>query len=56
MNGKGGQKMAVDSLIAKLEEILEIGHTTVKKILSKMQAEGYIRRVGADKGGHWEIV
>lgn len=42
--------------IAKLEEILDIGHTTVKKILSEMQAEGYIRRVGADKGGHWEIV
>ncbi|MBQ9282238.1 MAG: hypothetical protein IJ207_08590 [Treponema sp.] len=21
-----------------------------------MQAEGYIRRVGADKGGHWEII
>ena len=42
--------------IAKLEEMLDIGHTTVKKILSEMQAEGYIRRVGADKGGHWEIV
>ena len=42
--------------IAKLEEILDIGHTTVKKILSEMQAEGYIRRIGADKGGHWEIV
>ena len=42
--------------IAKLEEILDIGHTTVKKILSEMQAEGYIRHIGADKGGHWEIV
>ncbi len=42
--------------ITKLEEILDIGHTTVKKILSEMQAEGYIRRVGADKGGYWEIV
>ena len=29
---------------------------TVKKILSEMQTEGYIRRVGADKGGYWEIV
>ena len=42
--------------IAKLEEMLDIGHTTVKKILSEMQTEGYIRRVGADKGGYWEIV
>ncbi len=42
--------------IAKLEDMLDIGHTTVKKILSEMQTEGYIRRVGADKGGYWEIV
>ena len=42
--------------ISKLEDMLDIGHTTVKKILSEMQTEGYIRRVGADKGGHWEIV
>ena len=42
--------------ITKLEEMLDIGHTTVKKILSEMQTEGYIRRVGADKGGYWEIV
>lgn len=42
--------------IAKLETLLSLGHTTIKKMLSEMQNEGYIRRVGADKGGYWEIV
>ena len=41
--------------ISKLEERLEIGHTTLKKILREMQIENYIQRVGPDKGGHWEI-
>ena len=42
--------------IAKLEVELRIGHTTLKKILREMQNENIIRRVGPDKGGHWEIV
>ena len=41
--------------IQQLEEQLQIGHTTIKKILREMQVEGIIRRVGPDKGGHWEI-
>jgi Fic family protein len=41
--------------IAELEARLEVGHTTVKKLLRAMQAEGIIRRVGPDKGGHWEV-
>ena len=42
--------------IAKLESLLELGHTTVKKILREMQNENFIRRVGPDKGGHWEVI
>ena len=42
--------------ISKLVTMLDIGHTTVKKMLAEMQNEGVICRVGADKGGHWEIV
>ena len=42
--------------ISKLENMLNVGHTTVKKMLAEMQQEGFIRRIGADKGGHWEIV
>ena len=42
--------------IARLEEELNLGHTTLKKILREMQNENIIRRVGPDKGGHWEVI
>lgn len=42
--------------IAKLEELLDLGHTTIKKLLREMQNEKIISRIGPDKGGHWEIV
>lgn len=41
--------------IQQLEFKLDIGHTTIKKILKAMQDESLLRRVGPDKGGHWEI-
>ena len=28
----------------------------IRRILSKLQSEGTIRRVGADKNGHWEVI
>ena len=42
--------------ILELEKRLNLGHTTIKKMLRELQKEGFLRRVGADKGGHWEIV
>jgi predicted HTH transcriptional regulator len=37
---------------------LEIGVTprAVEKQISKFQKEGLIKRIGPDKGGHWEVV
>lgn len=42
--------------IEKLEVHLNLGHTIIKKMLSELQKENYIRRVGPDKGGHWEVI
>ncbi len=42
--------------IAKLEIELNLGHTTLKKILREMQNENIIRRIGPDNGGHWEVI
>ena len=42
--------------ISDFENELGVGHTTVKKILKEMQAEGFIRRDGPDKGGHWIVL
>ena len=35
---------------------LGINRSAVSKHLKKLQADGIIRRVGPDKGGHWEII
>ncbi len=48
-------KLDSNITIAKLESLLDTGHTTVKKMLAEMQNEGFIRHIGPDKGGHWEI-
>ena len=42
--------------IAELEMFTRLGHTTIKKVIREMQKENIIRRVGPDKGGHWEII
>ena len=35
---------------------LGISRRAVAKAIAKLQAEKIIRRVGPDKGGHWEII
>lgn len=35
---------------------LGISRRAVAKAIAKMQSEGILRRVGPDKGGHWEII
>ena len=42
--------------------ILELARQTslsepgIKKHLKKLQEQGLLKRVGPDKGGHWEVV
>ena len=62
---KGGQKTreAILSLIAEnpqitstqMAERLGINRSAISKHLKRMQAEGVVRRIGPDKGGHWEV-
>ena len=44
--------------IPQLEVALQLGHTTIKKILREMQNENLIRRVGPATGGrgYWEVI
>ena len=61
---KGGQKTreAILSLITEnpqitsiqMAERLGINRSAISKHLKRMQEEGVIRRIGPDKGGHWE--
>lgn len=41
--------------ISILEEQFHRGHTTIKTYLKQLQDEGFLRRVGSDRSGHWEI-
>ena len=40
----------------QLAEKLGISEDTVKEYLAKLKASGHLRRIGPDKGGHWEVV
>ena len=40
----------------EIADILNISRRAVTKQIAKLKEQGAIRRVGADKGGHWEIV
>lgn len=63
---KGGQKTreAIIALIndnpnittTQMSTSLGINRSALSKHLKRMQAEGIIRRVGPNKGGHWELI
>ena len=42
--------------IQKMADYIGISRRAIAKTIAKLQAEGILRRVGPDKGGHWEIV
>ncbi len=35
---------------------LQIARSTIQKHIANLKAEGRLRRIGPDKGGHWEVV
>ena len=63
---KSGQKTceAIVTLVSENPQIttiqmaalLGINRSAISKHLKRMQAEGVVRRIGPDKGGHWEVV
>lgn len=42
--------------IIEMESMLNVGHTTIKKILTEMQSKNMIRHIGPNRGGHWEVL
>jgi len=41
---------------SELAKILNITVVHINKNMRKLQEKGFIRRVGPDKGGHWEVL
>ena len=52
------QNMRADPFITKMElaDLLQISPRWVARKMKDLQAYGEIRRIGADKNGHWEVV
>jgi len=42
--------------IAELSESLALSTRTIEKHIAKLKEDQRIERVGADKGGHWEVI
>ena len=49
---KGNPKVTINELAT----ILSVSDRAVSKHLKKLQEEGIVRRVGADRGGYWEVI
>jgi len=43
-------------MINELAEIVGISQKGVEWQISKLKKEGRIKRIGPDKGGHWEAI
>ena len=39
-----------------LSQKIGVSQRSVQRDLATLSAKGFIRRIGPDKGGHWEIV
>ena len=40
----------------ELSETIGISTTAIDKNITRLKKEGLLKRIGPDKGGHWEIV
>ena len=47
---------APDATRIDIAEALGLSVKAVEKNLAQLKADGRLRRVGPDKGGHWEVV
>ena len=41
--------------IRELQDETGLSESGVKKVIRQLRANGFIQRIGGDKGGHWEV-
>ena len=42
--------------IPMMAEKLQLTTRAVEKNVARLQAKGVVKRIGPDKGGHWEVI
>ena len=45
-----------DVTIEVLQQITGLSESGVKKVIRQLRNNGLIRRIGPNKGGHWEVI
>ena len=45
-----------EATIADLAAVIGVSTRTIKRNLKRLQRQNRVRRIGPDKGGHWEVV
>ena len=52
------QVLKADSTVAipAIATIIGVSETAIEKNLSWLRENGYIRRIGGARGGHWEVL
>lgn len=40
----------------EMSEVIGVERSTVARAIAKLERDGVLRRVGPDKGGHWEVI
>jgi len=62
-SGLKSEQSIIEAIIANpnvtipiLQEMTGLSRNGIKKALNRLKVQGVIRRVGPDKGGHWEIL
>jgi len=40
----------------EMAEVIGVERSTVARAIAKLKRTGVLRRVGPDKGGHWEVI
>ena len=54
-----GKKNVLENVLessVSLDSYLGVNERTIRRDLQFLQKQGIIRRVGPDKGGHWEVI
>ena len=62
-SGLKSEQSIIEAIIANpnvtipiLQEMTGLSRNGIKKALNRLKIQGIIRRVGPDKGGHWELL
>jgi len=45
-----------ETTIPMMAESLRLTTRAVEKNVARLQAKGVVKRIGPDKGGHWEVI